>query len=83
MSDSKVSKHIELVQTLLSSQKDRALYLINPKAYMQSLSFEVDEQVSAEIDTAITSLEKEFSKVGLANPFIAEDKGMKPLLEQD
>ncbi|MEO1145910.1 MAG: hypothetical protein AAFY26_09960 [Cyanobacteria bacterium J06638_22] len=82
MSNENTTRQIELVARLLSSQEERAKFLIDSDAYFDALAYEVDESLKRSLRQALLEVEAQFAQVGEANPFIEDSSTPSDTTEQ-
>ena len=82
MTNENTMQQIELVNTLVSSQEERAKFISNPEAYFKALGYDVDESVKISLKSALLELEKEYAKIGAANPFITDTSILPAAIER-
>lgn len=69
MSESPVSKQIELVHNLIASPDKRKEYLADPDGYLKSEGITPAPDLKDSLTESLKSLENEFERLGGANPF--------------
>lgn len=69
MSESPVSKQIELVHNLIASPDKRKKYLADPDGYLSSEGITPSPELKDSLKESLRTLEDEFQLLGSANPF--------------